>query len=48
MYASIVNFFSDGGAFMYPIMLVLALGVAISIERYFYLQKVFGERKRNA
>ena len=44
MYASIVNFFNDGGAFMYPIMLVLALGVAISIERYFYLTLV---RKSN-
>ncbi|MGD8524634.1 MAG: MotA/TolQ/ExbB proton channel family protein [Thioalkalispiraceae bacterium] len=44
MYASIVNFFNDGGAFMYPIMLVLALGVAISIERYFYLTLV---RKNN-
>lgn len=44
MYTSIVSFFNDGGAFMYPIMLVLALGVAISIERYFYLTLV---RKNN-
>lgn len=44
MYTSIVSFFNDGGTFMYPIMLVLALGVAISIERYFYLTLV---RKNN-
>lgn len=39
MYASVVSFFQEGGAFMYPIMLVLAIGLAISIERYIYLSK---------
>lgn len=38
MYASVVRFFQDGGVFMYPIVLVLALGVAIAIERWLYLQ----------
>ncbi|VAX12949.1 MotA/TolQ/ExbB proton channel family protein [hydrothermal vent metagenome] len=37
MYASVVGFFQEGGAFMYPIMVVLAIGLAISIERYIYL-----------
>jgi len=37
MYSTIVSFFQDGGAFMYPILLVLAIGVAIAIERYIYL-----------
>ena len=37
MYTSIVRFFQDGGPFMYPIMLVLAIGLAIAIERYIYL-----------
>ena len=37
MYTSIVRFFQDGGAFMYPIMVVLAIGLAIAIERYIYL-----------
>jgi biopolymer transport protein ExbB/TolQ len=37
MYSTIVSFFQDGGAFMYPILLVLAIGVALSIERYIYL-----------
>ena len=36
-YAAIVLFFQEGGFFMYPIMLVLALGVAIAIERYLHL-----------
>ena len=30
----IVEFFVQGGIFMYPIMLVFAIGVAIAIERY--------------
>lgn len=32
-----IRFFQEGGFFMYPILLVFALGVAISIERYIYL-----------
>ncbi|CAN5228450.1 MotA/TolQ/ExbB proton channel family protein [soil metagenome] len=36
-YATVVNFFQDGGFFMYPIVLVLALGIAIAAERYVYL-----------
>lgn len=37
MYKVIIDFFQDGGLFMYPIMVVLALGVSIAIERYIYL-----------
>ena len=37
MYNSIVSFFQDGGTFMYPIMVVLAIGLAIALERYIYL-----------
>jgi biopolymer transport protein ExbB/TolQ len=33
-----VSFIQDGGPFMYPIMVVLAVGLAISIERIIYLQ----------
>ena len=36
-YAAIVGFFQSGGVFMYPIVVVLALGMAIAIERYVYL-----------
>ncbi len=34
---AVVNFFQTGGPFMYPILAVLALGIAIALERYLYL-----------
>ncbi|MEJ2553656.1 MAG: MotA/TolQ/ExbB proton channel family protein [Gammaproteobacteria bacterium] len=34
---SIAGFMQEGGFFMYPILLVLALGLAIAIERFLYL-----------
>ncbi len=37
---SIVAFFSTGGVFMYPILIVFAIGVAIAIERYVTLAMV--------
>jgi biopolymer transport protein ExbB len=37
MYATIVSFFQDGGPFMYPIAIVLGIGVAIALERFIYL-----------
>jgi len=37
VYSSIVGFFQDGGVFMYPIVIVFALGAAIAIERWFFL-----------
>lgn len=36
-YNSIVKFFDDGGIFMYLIMIMWALGIAIAIERFIYL-----------
>ncbi len=38
-YSAIVKFFQDGGEFMYPILVVFALGIAIAIERYIYLTR---------
>ena len=35
--SAIVRFFQQGGAFMYPILIVFGLGVAIAIERWTYL-----------
>ena len=35
--STVVSFFQDGGAFMYPILFVFGLGLAIAIERYMYL-----------
>ena len=37
---SIVTFFGTGGIFMYPILIVFAVGVAIAIERYITLSIV--------
>ncbi len=37
---SLAGFFSSGGMFMYPILLVFAVGVGIAIERYFTLSMV--------
>ncbi len=34
---SIINFFSTGGVFMYPILIVFAVGLAIAMERYITL-----------
>ncbi len=33
-----IKFIQDGGFFMYPILIVLALGLALSLERIIYLQ----------
>ena len=44
-YNIVTSFLQDGGFFMYPISLVLAIGLAISLERWIYLTR---ERVRNA
>lgn len=36
-YDAIVRFFQEGGVFMYPIVIVLAIGAAIAVERFAYL-----------
>jgi biopolymer transport protein ExbB/TolQ len=36
---TIIRFFQDGGAFMYPIAIVAALGIAVAIERWLYLTR---------
>ena len=37
---AIVRFFQSGGVFMYPILLIFAVGLAIAVERYVYLTVV--------
>ena len=44
MLDTVVRFFQQGGPFMYPIALVLAIGLAIALERFVYLA---GVRRRN-
>lgn len=45
VYNEIARFFHEGGVFLYPIALVLAIGLAISVERWLYLSR---EKYRNA
>src|SRR3569623_1793627 len=42
---SILRFFQNGGDFMSPILLVLALGLAITIERMIYLRRAHSETR---
>jgi biopolymer transport protein ExbB len=43
---SMVGFFQKGGIFMYPILLVFAFGMAISIERWIHLSRVEGRNRK--
>ena len=43
---AIVRFFQEGGIFMYPILIVFGLGLAIAIERWTYLT-LSGASNRN-
>lgn len=37
--SSVINFFKDGGMFLYPLALIFVVGVSIAIERYVYLTR---------
>jgi len=43
---SIVGFFQKGGVFMYPILLVLAVGMAIAVERWIQLSRTRNENRK--
>ena len=40
MMDTVVRFFQEGGPFMYPIAVVLAIGLVITLERFIYLASV--------
>lgn len=42
---SLVGFFASGGLFMYPILLVFAIGVAIAVERFVTLVRVTNKNR---
>jgi biopolymer transport protein ExbB len=42
----IVRFFQSGGVFMFPILMVLVVGLAIAVERWIQLKKVKNENNR--
>ncbi|MFQ5469697.1 MAG: MotA/TolQ/ExbB proton channel family protein [Gammaproteobacteria bacterium] len=43
---SVIRFLQDGGIFMYPLLLILALGLAIALERYFFLASTERDSKK--
>jgi len=45
LFYSTVGFFVTGGPFMYPILLVFAVGSAIAVERYVTLTRVTGKNQ---
>ena len=45
-FSTLIRFFQNGGAFMYPILVVLILGLSIIIERYIYLTRARRETRR--
>jgi biopolymer transport protein ExbB len=44
-FSTSVRFFQEGGVFMYPIVLVLALGLAVAIERWVFLTATTASNK---
>ena len=45
-YVAIVKFFQEGGVFMYPIVVVLAVGLVIVLERWLFLVKASTSNQR--
>jgi len=43
---TIITFLQDGGSFIYPIALVLVIGLAITIERWVYLTTTLSANKK--
>lgn len=46
-FETVIAFFQNGGPFMYPIAIVLAIGLAIAIERYVYLSAQLVKNRRD-
>ncbi len=45
VYTTTVKFFQEGGLFMYPIAIVMAMGLAIALERWLYLTLTTAKNK---
>ena len=43
---TVVKFFQDSGLFIYPSLLIMALGVAIAIERFLFLYRARNENRK--
>jgi biopolymer transport protein ExbB len=44
-FATVLRFFQSGGAFMYPILIVMIIGLAIAVERALYLRRANAENR---
>lgn len=42
----VIRFFQMGGFFMFPILLVLAVGIAIAVERWIHLKRTVTENRK--
>jgi biopolymer transport protein ExbB len=45
-YSTIVRFFQEGGLFMYPIVIVFAIGLTVAVERWVYLTRASVSNQR--
>jgi len=45
-YSTVVKFFQDSGVFIYPSILIMAIGLAIALERFFYLNHARRSNRR--
>ena len=43
---TMIAFFQKGGLFMYPILIVFLTGMAITMERWFHLNRIRGENQK--
>lgn len=45
IYGATLRFFQEGGIFMFPIAVVLAMGLAVTLERWLYLQRTIARNR---
>jgi biopolymer transport protein ExbB/TolQ len=45
-YSTVVKFFQDCGVFLYPSLLIMALGVTIAIERFVFLSRARSDNRK--
>src|SRR2546422_5453909 len=45
-YTTVVKFFQDSGVFIYPSLLIMAVGLAIALERFVYLSHARRSNRR--
>lgn len=46
IFATLLRFFQSGGLFMYPIAIVMVLGISIAVERFLFLRRVETENRK--